>query len=179
MGGSDDSSNLVELSIEEHALAHKLLWEQHGNWQDEVAYKALSGQIPNAEINRVMNVLRNTGSNNHMYGKPSPMRGKTHRVDSIEKIRSARKNQVIKHSPETKEKIGLKHRGKTISQEHRDIVAKSNVTRILSPRSLESRQKSREATLNSPTVQCPRCSKVGQYSAMHRWHFDNCKVAND
>ena len=45
MGGSDDSSNLVELTIEEHAEAHKKLWEEHGRWQDKIAWKTLSGQI--------------------------------------------------------------------------------------------------------------------------------------
>jgi DNA modification methylase len=33
-GGSDDPSNLVELTVEEHALAHKLLYEQYGKWED-------------------------------------------------------------------------------------------------------------------------------------------------
>jgi len=45
MGGSDDPSNLVELTIEEHAEAHKKLWEEHGRWQDKIAWKTLSGQI--------------------------------------------------------------------------------------------------------------------------------------
>lgn len=30
MGGSDDPANLTELSVEEHAEAHRLLYEQHG-----------------------------------------------------------------------------------------------------------------------------------------------------
>jgi hypothetical protein len=45
MGGSDDPSNLIELTIEEHAEAHKKLWEEHGRWQDKIAWKTLSGQI--------------------------------------------------------------------------------------------------------------------------------------
>lgn len=45
MGGSDDPSNLIELTIEEHAEAHKKLWEEHGCWQDKIAWKTLSGQI--------------------------------------------------------------------------------------------------------------------------------------
>lgn len=49
MGGSDDASNLVQLSIEEHAEAHKKLWEEHGKWQDKIAWKMLSGQITAAE----------------------------------------------------------------------------------------------------------------------------------
>jgi hypothetical protein len=42
MGGTDDSSNLVELTVEQHAEAHRLLYEQHGNWQDYVAWQGLA-----------------------------------------------------------------------------------------------------------------------------------------
>ena len=45
MGGSDDPSNLIKLTIEEHAEAHKVLYETYGCWQDELAWKGLSGQI--------------------------------------------------------------------------------------------------------------------------------------
>jgi len=45
MGGSNDPSNLIELTIEEHAEAHRKLWEKHGKWQDKIAWKTLSGQI--------------------------------------------------------------------------------------------------------------------------------------
>ena len=50
MGGTDDESNLVELTIEEHAEAHRLLYEQHGHWQDKLAWKGLSGQIGQEEV---------------------------------------------------------------------------------------------------------------------------------
>ena len=49
MGGTDDPSNLVELTVEEHAEAHKKLFEEYGQWQDEIAWKCLSGQITQAE----------------------------------------------------------------------------------------------------------------------------------
>jgi hypothetical protein len=52
MGGTDDPSNLIYLTVEEHAQAHKKLWEEHGRWQDELAWKALSGQIGKEEITR-------------------------------------------------------------------------------------------------------------------------------
>jgi len=49
MGGSDDPSNLIELSIEDHAEAHRVLFETHGNEYDRVAWLALSGQITMSE----------------------------------------------------------------------------------------------------------------------------------
>jgi hypothetical protein len=49
MGGSDDPSNLIELTIEEHAQAHLDLYKKHGRHQDFVAHKMLLGQISRAE----------------------------------------------------------------------------------------------------------------------------------
>jgi hypothetical protein len=50
MGGTDDPSNLVELTVEEHAEAHRLLWEEHGNVYDYIAWKGLSGDKTTSEI---------------------------------------------------------------------------------------------------------------------------------
>lgn len=41
-GGTDDPSNLVELTPAEHAEAHRLLYEQYGRWQDYVAWQGLA-----------------------------------------------------------------------------------------------------------------------------------------
>jgi hypothetical protein len=48
-GGSDDPSNLVELTIQEHAEAHKILWEEHGRWQDYLAWQGLAGLMSKEE----------------------------------------------------------------------------------------------------------------------------------
>lgn len=48
MGGSDDPTNLIELTREEHAQAHMKLYEQHGKKEDLGAYYLLSGQTDEA-----------------------------------------------------------------------------------------------------------------------------------
>jgi hypothetical protein len=48
-GGTDDFSNLVELTVEEHTEAHRVLWEQYGRWQDKLAYDCLRGHIVSGE----------------------------------------------------------------------------------------------------------------------------------
>lgn len=68
-GGTDDPANLVELTIEEHAEAHRLLYEQNGHWQDKVAWQGLLGLIPHEKIMEEMYEARK-GKGNHMYGKP-------------------------------------------------------------------------------------------------------------
>jgi len=50
MGGTDDPSNLVRLTVEEHAQAHKELYEKYGYQQDLIAYKALKGTIGKEEL---------------------------------------------------------------------------------------------------------------------------------
>ena len=59
MGGSDNPENLIELTIEEHAEAHRLLYEKYGKWQDKLAWRALSGQIGKEEI--IRELLSNAG----------------------------------------------------------------------------------------------------------------------
>ena len=50
MGGSDDPSNIVELTVAEHAEAHKKLYEEFGHLQDKLAWQGLLGLISTAEI---------------------------------------------------------------------------------------------------------------------------------
>ena len=59
MGGTDDPSNLIELTVEEHAEAHKKLYEEHGNEYDRIAYEALSGMIKKEEV--ISQVLSESG----------------------------------------------------------------------------------------------------------------------
>ncbi|NDB61886.1 HNH endonuclease [bacterium] len=50
MGGTDEPDNLVNLTVEEHAEAHRLLWEQHGKEEDYYAWKGLASHIGKEEI---------------------------------------------------------------------------------------------------------------------------------
>ena len=54
MGGTDDQSNLIELTPDEHAEAHRLLYEQHGHWQDYVAWQGLAKLASKAEHTKML-----------------------------------------------------------------------------------------------------------------------------
>ena len=87
-GGTDDPSNLIELSIEEHAQAHLNLYEQHGDQRDLLAHRMLLGQVTNAEANALLRKLPKTqqhkdkisvavsGAKNGMYGKKTSQKQK-------------------------------------------------------------------------------------------------------
>lgn len=51
-GGTDEPSNLIRLTIPEHAEAHRLLYEQFGRDEDRLAWMALSGMIGKEQIIR-------------------------------------------------------------------------------------------------------------------------------
>jgi hypothetical protein len=197
MGGTDDPSNIVELTIEEHAEAHKLLWENHRCWQDEIAWKALSGRIGKEDI--IREIQRKT----HLGKKKKPeaiekmvkkLTDKKQKPETIEK----RRNKLIgqkrnftdewkeniskgkkgqkpwiagkKHSEESKEKNRLAHLGHTY-----------NRGRIHSDKSRTNMSNAHKGQipynkgLKYETIECPHCKKTGGSNSMKRYHFDNCK----
>lgn len=109
-GGTDDPSNLVRLTVEEHAEAHRKLYEQYGREQDRIAWLGLSKRI-NKEEARILAVkASNTGRKQTEEHK--------------RKRESSRQEYMKKHggptlgkklppaSEERKRKIGDANRGK-------------------------------------------------------------------
>lgn len=71
MGGNDDPSNLIELTVEEHAAAHLELYKNYGKEQDKIAWQLLSGQINVDEARRsAASVVMKTkvGDKNSQFG---------------------------------------------------------------------------------------------------------------
>ena len=112
MGGTDESSNLMELSIEEHAEAHKKLWEKHGKNEDYLAYKCLSSQITNQEF---------------YYEKAKlggyALKGKNKPAGFGEKISKALRGVPL--TEERKKKISEAMLGRKVSQETKNKISKT------------------------------------------------------
>jgi len=50
MGGTDNPENIIELSIEDHAEAHRILFERYGHWEDYLAWQGLAGLISKEDL---------------------------------------------------------------------------------------------------------------------------------
>jgi hypothetical protein len=98
MGGSDEPSNLIELSVEEHAKAHLELYNTHKKIEDWYAYLALSGQISSDEARR--QVCRDRMKTNNPSKNP----------EVVKKILQSR--SWYRPSEETKRKTSLSLLGK-------------------------------------------------------------------
>ena len=102
MGGSDDPSNLELLTVEEHAEKHRILFEKYGHWEDEIAWKGLSGQIGKEEIiRRVLSEAGKKGGKiasgswshiNNSSDYVNPMQNKSHKDSSKLLISKKRKD---------------------------------------------------------------------------------------
>ena len=89
-GGTDDPTNIIELTVEDHADAHKKLYEKYNRWQDYLAWQGLSGRMGKEDIIRAktsaahkgkkltpehVEILREKGKN--LIGDKNPMFGRT------------------------------------------------------------------------------------------------------
>ena len=127
MGGTDESSNLIELTVEEHAEAHRLLYEQHGNWQDNVAWKALSGHIGKEEIIHQMHKNMNKGripSEETREKMAAAKRGRKISDEHKKALNEGRRNS--KNSEKHLLALSIANKGKIITEEQRK---KSSETR--------------------------------------------------
>jgi hypothetical protein len=119
MGGSDDPSNLIELTVEEHAETHRVLFEKYGNWQDNVAWKALSGHIGKEEIIYEIHKNMNKGripSAETREKMAAAKRGRKISESHKKALIEGRKNS--KNSEEHNAILKKIHTGKKISEDH-------------------------------------------------------------
>jgi len=108
-GGTDDPSNLVELSVEEHAAAHLALYEKYGRWQDKVAADLLSMGETNEAWQAWSEARRKRNE-----GK---RRGEKRSEETKRKMREAWKRREVKgvpHTEEAKKKIGEASRNRSV-----------------------------------------------------------------
>ena len=112
MGGTDDPSNIKELTVKQHARAHKKLYKTFGKWEDRIAYEMLSGQITHYEANQQKRRLANLGNKNSV-GRVNPKWHNLILSKTMKESRSKHKTMghFKPHTEETKKKITKKLKG--------------------------------------------------------------------
>ena len=78
-GGTDAPENMILLTSEEHAEAHLKLYEEHGRWQDKLAWLGISGRKGREELIQMAQSLG---------GKKN--KDKKHTKEAIEKMSVAK-----------------------------------------------------------------------------------------
>ena len=116
MGGSDDPSNLVELTVEEHAEAHRKLYEEHGLKEDYIAWKALDGQITAVEA---------TQEARKLWVENNPELSK-------EISRKATKAQLVSraNNPERFKNVNLKYRQENPEKHKESLLKAQNAVKV-------------------------------------------------
>ena len=114
IGGIDDASNIIEVTIEQHAEEHRKLFEQYGRWQDYVAWKGLLGRMGKEEI------LRMAAS--------EAMKNRKRTSQEFERGWETRKKNGWKFTEEQKRKISKALKGKSKgvrSKKHKENLSKA------------------------------------------------------
>jgi hypothetical protein len=104
MGGTDEEDNLILLSIEDHAEAHRKLYEKYGLQEDKVAWLGLSKQIGKEEMFRLRSSIGGK--------KKKPPRTEQHRQKISDSLKGRNVGGVERHTEGTKQRISKKMSGK-------------------------------------------------------------------
>lgn len=202
LGGPDDASNLVNLTPEEHFLAHQLLVKIHPN-NPSLVYAAHMMTVSSPRADR---------SKNKLFGWLRRKNSEAQKEKEFSQTTRQRMAEAVKNKP----RLTCPHCGKTglsgnMNRWHFDNCSKGPnkvVHTISKERKLKISQGLKEASYelincqycgiearkcvivthekfckSNPNakkkedkkIQCPHCSKIGIPANMYRWHFDNCK----
>jgi len=153
-GGTDDRANLVELTIEEHAEAHRILYEKYGRLQDKRAWLGLAKLMTGAEI--IHEILTSPKSAEHKRKISEAHKGKP-------------KPWLIGS------RNGAGNAGKPKSEEHKRKISEAHTGKKREPFSEEWKQALKDAAARKPVVTCPHCGLQGKGPNMTRYHFDKCR----
>lgn len=203
LGGADDASNLVDLTPEEHFLAHQLLVKIYKD-NISLVYAAKMMTVSSPKADR---------SKNKLFGW---LRRKNAEVQKSKEF-SEETRKKMSEAAKRKPKVTCPHCGKqglegNIKRWHFDNCSKGpnkTVHTISNEQKAKISKGLKEATFelvnclfcgregkksviithqhfckSNPNrkkkedtkIQCPHCKLIGQPSNMKRWHFDNCKL---
>ena len=180
MGGSNDPSNLVELTVEEHAEAYRKLYEEHGRHQDKRAWLGLAKIMTGEEI--IKEILTAPKSEEWKEKNKKPKKDKSKYFGNTNAKGNAGKSKSDEHKRNIAEsKIGISRpdllgntHATSLKGRKKDIAHQEAINKALN--SVEVKEKITASWANRPLVKCPYCGLEGkQGHNMNRYHFEKCK----
>ena len=198
MGGMDCVDNLVELTPEEHYVAHQLLAKMHPH-EPKLIFAAHA--MANMGVNRVgmreygwikkkrAQILseKMSGAGNHMFGKVGSMTGRTHTPEALQKMSEKSKGKsksgqhranIIKAltghlvSDETKQKL----RERQLPEAWAEDRMGTNNVRYGIAHTEDTKAKMKLASQQKERRVCDHCGKELLLSHLARYHGDKCKM---
>lgn len=200
MGGTNELTNLIRLTGQEHFNAHYLLWKAYpsvpslalaahrvshigGIEIDADTYNALrqdhakaisaklTGFVHSAETIRKFKLAK-SGKNNPSYGRA--VSDSTRQLHSTNSAGSNNGMFGKKHTREVCDNLSKLHSGKTLSEDHKSKLKASHVSGL--HHTIITKNKMKVAWENRESLTCPHCGIVSKNSGnMNRWHFNNCR----
>ena len=187
-GGADDPSNIMRVSVAEHAALHYERWVVTGDELDRVAWKFLVGQIRMSDAKRaaIIEGARRGGTSNAI--NKTGFCGRSKEKMSIDGRKAASCGpQLFKDKSFQQEMSRRSNKVKSIRRadgaykelyEIQSRYLKARYTKAkgyVNDGWFDLERGKLQAAQNNSQAACPHCGKIGQYRAMKRWHFDNCK----
>jgi hypothetical protein len=173
------------LHIKKHGCEYvETLWYKLFTNRDECVKEALKFSKENNIVDSELwlNLIPENGLDG-----PGRVKGYKMSQESRDKLSKSRIG--IKMSEEQKAKVSAQWKGRIITTKHREAISSAHTGKLVSTetctklsiaaknRSQEWREKQKFA--QSKRLTCPHCSKDGGFSAMKRWHFDNCPTIGE
>jgi len=109
-GGTDDPSNLVEVSVTQHAMFHYCEWRLHGRWEDKCAWQVLANNVKHP-----LHVKGRKLTDSQRKDISERMKGNTH--------------GAVPCSEEKKEKLRKSNTGKKLTEETKEKLREINIGR--------------------------------------------------
>lgn len=159
LGGSNSANNLILLTAREHYVAHLLLYNH---------YKTIGGD----DFRKMSFALVSMASTNKNLSRDI-LNSRQYAL-----IKEAARNSRLGHKV-----LNTSNYRKPKSDSHKEAIRQA---RINAPErsqttkdKISNKLKGRINLQNSIKSICPHCMLKGQFVAMKRWHFDNCKIIKE
>lgn len=124
MGGTDDPKNIVELTAQEHAEEHRILYEKYGKQEDYVAWKGLEKQIGKEDF------FKKTSSIGGLNNKNKP-KSKSHKQKISESNKGHQSHWEKGDIEKKKKKLSKSMQGNSNSKNHSSTKYRKNHSKVM------------------------------------------------